>query len=86
MSKSSKVLDPSNYDMIYRAGVLFNDAGDWEKALKHFIKVDSHVRGHMDAKYQIAYIYYKNRKILQADDYLNQILRIDPNHEEAIAL
>ena len=78
--------NPSNYDMIYKAGLILKDAGDWEKALKYFVKVDSHVRGHVDAKFQIAQIYYMNRKILKADDYLNQIIRINPNHEEAIAL
>ncbi|MCP4721076.1 MAG: response regulator [Desulfobacteraceae bacterium] len=78
--------NPSNYDMIYKAGLIVQDAGDLDKALKYFIKVDRHVRGHTDAKFQIAKIYYMNRKILKADDYLNQILRIDPSHEEAIAL
>ncbi|MCP3874320.1 MAG: response regulator [Desulfobacteraceae bacterium] len=78
--------NPSNYDMIYKAAVVSQEAGEWEKALALFINVDSHVRGHVDAKFHIAKIYYMNRKILQADDYLNQILRIDPKNEEAIAL
>ncbi|MCK5164656.1 MAG: response regulator [Desulfobacula sp.] len=78
--------NPSNYDMIYKAGLIHQEAGDWEKALKYFINVDRHVRSHIDAKFQIAKIYYMNRKVLKADDYLNQILRIDPKNEEAIAL
>jgi len=78
--------NPKNYEMVFKAGVIHRDEGDWEKALKYFTKVDKHVRGHVDAKFQIANIYYRNRKILIADDYLNQILRINPRHEEAIAL
>lgn len=78
--------NPSNYDMVFKAGTIEQDAGDWESALKLFKKVDRNVRGHIDAKLRIAKIYYMNRKILVADDYLNQILRIDPTHEEAIAL
>lgn len=78
--------NPSNYDMMYKAGLVFQDAGNTEKALKYFTKVDSHVRGHIDAKFQIANIYYLNGKTLKADDCLNQILRIDPKHEAAIAL
>ncbi len=78
--------NPSNYDMMYKAGLVFNDAGNREKALKYFINVDSHVRAHIDAKFQIAKIYYLNGKTLKADDCLNQILRIDPKHEAAIAL
>lgn len=78
--------NPSNYDMIYKAAVICLQDGNWEKALKHFNNVDRHVRGHVDAKLQIAKIHYKNRKVLKADDYLNQILRIDPSHEEALCL
>jgi CheY-like chemotaxis protein/Tfp pilus assembly protein PilF len=78
--------DSSNFDMVYKAGLISYEAGDWEKALSSFIEVDRHVRSHVDAKFQIAKIYYMNRKILQADDYLNQILRIDPKHEDALAL
>jgi CheY-like chemotaxis protein len=78
--------NPSNYDMIYKAGVLHREAGDWEKALACFIDVDRHVRGHVQAKLQIAKIYYMNGKILQADEYLNQILRIEPRNEAALAL
>jgi len=78
--------NPSNYDMVYKAGLIFSETGDLEKALKYFIQVDRHVRGHVDAKFQIAKIYYMDQKILKADDYLNQILRLDPSHEEALAL
>ena len=78
--------NPSNYDMIYKTGLIHQEVGDWEKALKYFIDVDRHVRSHVEAKFQIAKIYYMNQKILKADDYLNQILRINPKNEEAIAL
>ncbi len=78
--------NPSNYDMVFKAGRIFLQTGDWEKALVYFTKVDRHVRGHIDAKLEIAKIYYMNRKIYKADDYLNQILRIQPKHEEALML
>ena len=78
--------NPSNYDMIYKTGLIYQEVGDWEKALKYFIDVDRHVRSHVEAKFQIAKIYFMNEKVLQADNYLNQILRIDPGHEEALAL
>lgn len=78
--------NPSNYDMVFRAGKIFLQTGDWEKALSFFTKVDRHVRGHTDAKLEIAKIYYMNRKIYKADDMLNQILRVHPDHEEALSL
>jgi len=78
--------NPSNYDMIYKTGMVYQAAGNWEKALRYFIDVDRHVRSHIKAKFQIAQIYYTNERMLQADDYLNQILRIDPGNEAALAL
>jgi tetratricopeptide (TPR) repeat protein len=78
--------NPSNYEMIYKTGLIYQTAGDWDKALKCFMRVDRQVRGHIEAKFQIAKIYYRNQKILNADDYLNQILRIDPKNEAALAL
>jgi len=76
----------SNYDIIYKAALIYLETGDQEKALDYFLDVDSHIRGHVDAKFRIAKIYLKMQKNIQADDYLNQVLRIDPNHQETIEL
>jgi CheY-like chemotaxis protein len=78
--------NPSNYDMVFKVGLIYQESGDWEKAMNYFVNVDRHVRGHIEAKFQLAKIYYMNRKILKADDYLNQILRIDPKNKEALEL
>ncbi len=78
--------NPSNYDIIYKAGVVYMEIDDIGKALNHFIEVDRHVRSHINAKLQIAKIYISKGKVFQADDYLNQILRIDPNSDDALAL
>jgi CheY-like chemotaxis protein len=78
--------NPSNYDIVYKAGLVYLEIGNTEKALKYFLDVDRHVRGHEDVKFNIAKIYFANQKLLQADDYLNQILRINPKHKAAIDL
>jgi CheY-like chemotaxis protein len=78
--------NPSNYDMIYKAGLVALESGDEEKALKNFIQVDSHVHSHVDAKFNIAKLYYYMGKVIQADEYINQILRVNPKHEAALAL
>ncbi len=78
--------NPSNYDMVFKTGVVSLLTNDEDKALKYFTEVDRHVRGHIQAKMEIAKIYYKNRKVLKADEYLNQILRIDPSNEDALTL
>ncbi|MCP4673750.1 MAG: response regulator [Desulfobacula sp.] len=78
--------NPSNFDIIYKTGVVYIEIDDIEKALNNFIEVDRHVRGHINAKLQIARIYLDDGKVLQADDYINQILRIDPNNSAALDL
>lgn len=77
---------PSNFDMVYKAGLVSVEAGDYEKAMQYFTEVDKNVRGHIDAKMQLAKLYMINGKVFQADDYLNQILRIDPKNKNAISL
>ena len=72
--------------MVYKAGMIHQRVGEREKALKCFMEVDRQAKGHVEAKFQIAKIHYMNQKILMADDYLNQILRIDPKNEEAMDL
>ena len=78
--------NPSNFDIVYKAGLICFEMGNQEKALEYFLEVDSHVRDHVDAKFRIAKIYLKMQKALQADDYLNQIMKINPNHQETIEL
>jgi len=78
--------NPSNYDLIHTAGQIFYRADNLEKALTYFNKVDCNVRDHLDAKFQLATIYYHNQEMRKADTYLAQILKIDPNHQEAMAL
>lgn len=78
--------NPANYNLVYKAGMICLESGDRDKAMAYFMDVDRHVRGHLDAKLQIAKIFAANKRILQADDYLNQILRLDPKHKEAIEL
>jgi tetratricopeptide (TPR) repeat protein len=60
--------------------------GSTEEALEHFIDVDRHDRKYADAKLYIAKIYYEDKRVLKADEYLNQILRIDPTNDETINL
>jgi CheY-like chemotaxis protein len=78
--------NPSNYDIVYKTGLVYLEIGNPEKALEYFLDVDRHVRGHEDVKFNIAKIYFTDQKLLQADDYLNQILRINPKHKAALDL
>nr|WP_321398045.1 response regulator [uncultured Desulfobacter sp.] len=78
--------NPSNMDLMYKAGLIYLETGDQEKALECFVTVDKSRRGDIKTKLQIAQIHFQNRRILQADDYLNRILRIDPSNKEALTM
>lgn len=78
--------NPGNFDLLYKAGTIYLETGDQEKALECFVTVDNNRRGDIKTKLQIAQIHFNNRRILQADDYLNRILRIDPSNREALQL
>jgi len=78
--------NPGNLDLLYKAGTIYLETGDQEKALECFVTVDDNRRGEIKTKLQIAKIYYNDKRILQADDYLNRILRIDPSNKEALEM
>ncbi len=77
---------PSKYDTVYKAGVLYQTSGDSDKALGYFKTVDKHQSSRIDVKLQIAKIYFDKDKILLADDYLNTVLRKDPENREALEM
>ena len=78
--------NPSNMDLMYKAGLIYLETGDQEKALECFVTVDKSRRGDIKTKLQIAEIHFQNRRILQADDYLNRVLRIDPSNKDALEM
>ncbi|MCG8549225.1 MAG: response regulator [Desulfobacterales bacterium] len=78
--------NPSNMDLMYTAGTIYLQTGDEEKALECFVTVDKSRRGDIKTKLQIAKIHFNDKRILQADDYLNRILRIDPANKEALKM
>ncbi|MCP3944594.1 MAG: response regulator [Desulfobacteraceae bacterium] len=78
--------NPSNYETVHKAGIVHYDTNEFDKALTYFEKVNSNKANHIEAKLHIAKIHLMNRKVIMADDFVNQVLRIDPNNQEALAL
>ncbi|WP_035240751.1 response regulator [Desulfobacter vibrioformis] len=78
--------NPGNLDLLYKAGTIYLEIGDQEKALECFVTVDDNRRGDIKTKLHLARIHFNNNRILQADDYLNRILRIDPTNKDALKL
>ncbi len=78
--------NPSNLDLLYKAGTIYLETGDQAKAMECFVTVDNNRRGDIKTKLQIAQIHFNNNRIIQADDYLNRILRIDPSNKKALEI
>lgn len=91
-AKARKLLEsylkeqPERYDLMYKLGVAYMKAGDLKNAQTQFRKVDENTEENIDAKLQLARIYYHQKRVFMADDVLNQILQIDPGNETALEL
>ena len=77
---------PSNYDLMYQAGIVYELSRDSDKALECFFIVDKYQGSRIDVKLKIARILYEREKMIQADNYLNKVLLKDPQNQEALAL
>ena len=86
--KMSDILrdNPYNSQMAFKAGILHRDTMDMETALAYFKTADSLEKGHLGAKMEIARIHWRNNRILEADECLTQILRLDPENKDAQGL
>ncbi|PIE61187.1 MAG: response regulator [Desulfobacterales bacterium] len=78
--------NPSNCDLMFKTGDAYRNKGACEKALTFFRNVDTKKKGDPAAKLEIAKIYHQQGRIYQADNYVRQVLRIDPENEDALAL
>ena len=78
--------NPSNHEMVFKAAQTFLKMGDTEKAFEYFQNSDDMQKGDISSKIEMAKICFQAGRIFQADDYLSQILRIDPENKEVLAL
>lgn len=77
---------PSNWDLVYQAGLVCEMMNALDDALEHFIAVDKNQFSRLDVKLKIATIYFHKSKVYQADQYLNMVLKKDPNNKQALVL
>ncbi|WDP91646.1 MAG: response regulator [Desulfobacter sp.] len=77
---------PSSYGLLYKAGLIFEALGEDDKALDYYLAADRHMVEPVNSKLKIAGLYCRKDKVLQADEYISQILRIDPQHKDALEL
>jgi DNA-binding response OmpR family regulator len=77
---------PAGYGLFFTAGLVYEAMGDEDKALEYFLEADKNHIKPVETKLKIARIYYLKKKIIQADNYLSQVLRLDSKNVEAIAM
>lgn len=77
---------PERFDLMFTLATLYEKAGDVNSALDYYKNVDEHVPDHLAAKMAIAKIMFYQKKIFVVDEYLKQILKIDPSNEEALMM
>jgi uncharacterized protein HemY len=72
--------------LVFKAGIAHEKTGNVDKALQLYASIDQKTGYHIEAKLRMARIYINKRKVLLADDLLNDVLKIHPEHEDALAL
>lgn len=77
---------PSHHGLLYKAGLVYEALDDNEQALEYYLEADKNMIHPVKSKLKIARLYYVKNKILQADDFLSAVLRIEPDNEEALDL
>ncbi len=74
---------PTRYDLVVKLGVLNSKLGQHGKALRYLIEAEKNDNENVKIKTYIAKNYMAIGQMLRADDVLNNIIRIDPENEEA---
>lgn len=77
---------PSHHTLLFTAGQVHEHLGDNDKALEYFLAADKNLIKPVESKLKVARLYLKKDKVIQADDFIAQVLRIDPENAEAMAL
>lgn len=77
---------PGNQGLQFKAGQIYEALGDSDKALEYLLEANKNGIEPIKTKLSIAQIYMAKEKILQADDFLAEVLRLDPENKEALEL
>lgn len=77
---------PSKYDLIMKAGYVYKELSEDDKALEYFQIVDKYQGHRIQPKLEITKILIEKEQIFKADEYLTRILQKDPKNKEALRL
>lgn len=77
---------PNNWDIVYQAGRVCEKMDNIDDALNYFLRVDKHQYARIDVKLRIARILIFRKKVIQADNFINQVLQKEPENRDALEL
>ena len=77
---------PGNHGLQFKAGLIYDALGDTDKALDYLLEANKNGIEPIKTKLTIANIFISKEKIIQADDFLSEVLRIDPENKDALEL
>ncbi|THB80587.1 MAG: response regulator [Desulfobacteraceae bacterium] len=77
---------PSKYEYVFTLGKAYLHMEKVEAALENFILADENIHNHIEAKVEIAKIYFQLNRFIVADQYINQILKSDPGNPVAMEM
>ncbi|MDD9303313.1 MAG: response regulator [Desulfobacter sp.] len=77
---------PSNHGLLYKAGLVFEALEEEDTALEYFLAADRNMVQPVNSKLKIARLYFIQKKIIQADEVITEVLRIDPENEQALEM
>ena len=77
---------PSQHRLLFKAGKVYEQLEEDDKALEYYLTADKNIINSIQAKLRIARLYFKKEKVIQADDFITQVLRLEPENKEALEL
>lgn len=77
---------PTSYGLLYKAGLVFEGLGEDDRALEYFMAADRQNIEPLNSKLKLAQLYCRQKKVLQADELISQILTIEPEHQAALEI
>ncbi len=76
-------LEPFSAEHFFHAGELFEERDNSEKSVNYYMKTIQLDKNHADAHYRLGYLFYRQKKILEAKAELDIALRFNPDNYEA---
>jgi|GEM_PF-610398 len=77
---------PSQHGLLLKTAEVYEHLRDDDKALEYYLTADKNIINSIQAKLKIARLYFKKEKVIQADDFITQVLRLEPENKEALEL